>query len=280
MAHTIRRSLLTALLVLLAVCTASPAAAGPWSKSGGELYVKAGEGFFLADTYVDSTGQVREGTEYLGASTFAYFEVGVGPKLQVQGYLPFTVARNTFADGVRYLHSGGGDAVVAVQWSPPIKVTMAARLELKLPMYDVGGVEGQYATRFPAFGDGQVDVTPWFSIGGSIPKTPMWGYAEAGYRFRTEAYIGEGDTRVFLDSFIFSGQLGVMIGERAFAAFTVSGVTPFRIDEVTKAYLALGPSAGVFLGKGFAVEASFDPIVWARNSSRGIGFGLGLSYKR
>jgi hypothetical protein len=269
-----------AMALLLGGCWALPAQAGPWSRSPGALYVKAGESFFLADTYVDASGTVREGTEYLGASTFTYFEFGVGPRLQVVGYVPFTVAQNTFPDGTKYLQTGGADAVIGLQWSPPLPITSAIRVDVKIPMYDVGGVSGAYATRFPAFGDGQVDVTGWLSVGGSIPKTPMWMWAEAGYRFRTEGYIGEGDTREFLDSFVFAGQVGAMIADRAFVGFTVSGVTPFKEDAFTKAYLALGPSGGVFLGKGFAVEASFDPIVWARNSSRGIGFGFGLSYKR
>ena len=270
----------TLLLTTVFLATASTSHAGPWSRSGGELYVKAGEGFFLADTYVDSSGTVREGTEYLGASTFAYFEVGLAPKLQIQGYLPFTVAQNTFADGVRYRQSGGGDALIGVQWSPPIPLTSAIRLDFKIPMYDVGGLEGPLASRFPAFGDGQLDITGWLSIGGSIPKTPVWVFAEAGHRFRTEGYIGEGDDREFLDSFVFGGQVGVNIHDRVFVAFSVSGVTPYKSDEVTKAYLVLGPGAGVMLGKGFAIEASFDPIIWSRNSSRGIGFGFGVSYKR
>ncbi len=270
----------TILCAAAALVIAAPAAAGPWSKSGGELYVKVGEGFFLADTYVDSSGTVRAGTDYLGASTFAYFEVGLAPRLQIQGYLPFTVAQNTFPDGVRYRQSGGADAIIGVQWSPPIPVTSAVRLDFKIPMYDVGGVEGPLANRFPAFGDGQVDITGWLSIGGSIPRTPMWVFAEAGHRFRTEGYIGEGDDREFLDSFVFAGQVGVNIKDRVFVAFSVSGVTPYESDAYTKAYLVLGPGAGVMLGKGFAIEASFDPIVWSRNSSMGIGFGFGVSYKR
>jgi hypothetical protein len=268
------------ILTALTVGAVRPAQAGPWSRSGGELYVKVGEGFFLADTYVDSTGTVREGTEYLGASTFAYFEVGLAPKLQIQGYLPYTIAQNTFADGVRYRQTGGADALIGLQWSPPIPVTSAVRLDFKIPMYDVGGLEGPLASFFPAFGDGQLDITGWLSIGGSIPSTPMWAFAEAGHRFRTEGYVGEGDDREFLDSFVFAGQVGVNIEDRVFVAFSISGVTPYKTDTYTKAYLVLGPGAGVMLGKGFAIEASFDPIVWSRNSSMGIGFGIGVSYKR
>jgi len=271
-----------ALLTLSGLLAAAPAAqAGPWTKSGGEFYIKGGESFFSASTFVDSTGTVREGVNYFGASTFAYFEVGLFKGFQVQGYLPFTVARNTFPDGARYLHTGGGDALIGIQWSPPIPgLTSAIRLEFKVPMYDVGGIKGNYATRFPAFGDGQLDITPWLSIGGGIPRTPLYAWAEAGYRFRTEGYVGEGDTREFLDSFAFAGQIGVGLGNRGWAGFTVSGVTPFKLDEVTKAYLVLGPSIGIFVYKNFALEASFDPIVWARNGSQGLGFSVGASIKR
>ncbi len=269
-------------LVAFALSVAAPAAqAGPWTKGGGEFYVKGGESFFVANTFVDSTGTVREGVDYLGASTFAYFEVGLFEGFHVQGYLPFTLGRNTFPDGAGYLHTGGADALIGVQWSPPIPgVTAAIRLELKLPMYDVGAIVGSYATRFPAFGDGQLDITPWLSFGGGIPRTPLYAWAEAGYRFRTEAYVGEGDVREFLDSFVFAGQVGVGLGDRGWAGFTLSGVTPFRRDEITKAYLVLGPSVGIFVARNFALEASFDPIVWARNGSQGVGFSVGASIKR
>ena len=63
-------------------------------------------------------------------------------------------------------------------------------------------------------------------------------------------------------------------------AVNFGGIVPFKNDGITKGYLTLGPSLYVPIWKGLAAEARFDPVVWARNSSRGYGFGFGLSYKR
>jgi len=270
---------LTTLLLVAAVAT--PAAAGPWTKSPGELYVKVGESFFVSDSYVDSSGTVHEGTRYTGASTFAYYEIGFAPKLQVMGYLPFTIARNDFPDGSAYLQSGGADALIGLQWSPPIPVVQTAvRADVKIPMYDVGALRGPAAMSFPAFGDGQVDVTLWWSAGGGLPSTPLYLWGEAGYRIRTEGYVGTGDTRAFADSFVWAGQLGVTVPDKLWVAVTANGVAPFRQDEVTKGYLTVGPSVGVRPVTWLAIEASFDPIVWAHNSSPGVGFGAGVSVTR
>ena len=57
--------LLAAALSLAAV----PASAGPWTKKPGALYAKLGEGFFVANSFLDSQGQVITGTDYFGATT-------------------------------------------------------------------------------------------------------------------------------------------------------------------------------------------------------------------
>ena len=274
------RSMLLVLL-LLAPC---PALAGPWSKSWGEVYVKLGESLFLADSYVDASGQVVQGTEYLGAATFVYFEVGVWDGLMAWGYLPYLVAQNSFDDGSRYLTAGGGDALLGLQYSPKflnLPLPLAVRLAFKVPLYDVGGnAADPLATRYPAAGDGQLDVTFWLSAGGSVPGIPLYFFGEVGVRHRTEHYVGAGDDRELGDGFTFAAQVGYTIRHRLLVAVTTGGVVPLSSDEVTKGYVTVGPVLALLLPHGLSLEATVDPIAWARNASQGVGLSLGLSFKR
>lgn len=270
----------SAVVALLLLLGAADAGAGPWTKNLGQVYVKLNEGFFLADSYLDASGQVIEGTDYLGLTTSLYFEVGVWRGLQVWGYLPHVVARNSFDDGSRFLQAGGGDALVGLQVTPiQLPFPWAVKLEVKLPMYDVGGIEGSLAPNFPASGDGQVDLTFYLSAGASLGSIPLYAFGEVGYRHRTEAYIGTGDTRSFGDGFAFFAQVGYTFFDRVLVALNSGGIIPFQNDGVTKAYVTLGPALVVPIWRGLAAEASFDPVIHARASSPGYGFGFGLSYK-
>ena len=272
--------------IAIALLLAAPghALAGPWSKSWGEVYVKLGESIFLADSYVDASGQVVLGSEYLGATTFVYYEVGIWRGLMAWGYLPYLVAQNSFDDGSRYLQAGGADALLGLQYSPlflDLPVPLAVRLEFKVPFYDVGGnAADPLASRYPAAGDGQLDVTFWLSAGGSVPGIPLYFFGEVGIRHRTEHYTGVGDDRALADGLTFAAQVGYTIRHRLLVAVTTGGVVPFSSDEVTKGYITVGPVLALLLPRGLALEAAVDPIAWARNASPGVGFSLGLSFKR
>jgi hypothetical protein len=277
-------------ICLALLAWASDAHAGPWTKGLGEFYVKVGEGFFLSDSYVDSTGKTVEGTSYLGATTSIYAEVGIYKGLQLIAYLPYTIAQNTFSSGRvdSALNVGGGDAVFAVQYSPPLPISFpfALKVDVKVPLYDVGGIKGFDANSFPAFGDGQVDVGFWVSAGHSLGSIPLYFFAEVGYRLRTEAFIGTGNSNSFADGFVFSAQIGYTLFKRVLLAANVGGVVAFDMSDtslegqVTKSYITVGPSLYIPLWRGLAAEASFDPIVYSRNSAAGMGFSFGLSYKR
>ena len=53
---------------------------------------------------------------------------------------------------------------------------------------------------------------------------------------------------------------------------------PYGDDEVTKGYLTVGPALYWPVGDGgFAIEAGYDPIVWAVNSAEGYSVSLGIS---
>ncbi len=279
----IERPFLLGCALLLGLLVAAPGAqAGPWSRSQGKFYLKLEQGFFVANSYVDASGRVVKGTEYLGATTSLYAEVGIWKELHLMTYLPYSIARNTFNDGGSFLNFGGGDAIFGVQYTPPIPMAAktAVRVEFKVPFYDVAGIEGPLATQFPAFGDGQLDVTFWLSAGYALRRTPLYFVAEVGYRHRTELFVGDGDTRKFGDGFVWQAQVGYTIKKRVLVSLNFGGLLPFKQDAWTKGYATLGPSLHIPIWKGLAAEARFDPIIWARNSSMGFGFGFGMSYRR
>jgi hypothetical protein len=280
----LRLGSIVALTLLLAL--ARPAAAGPWTKNMGEFYVKAGEGFFLANSFRDAAGGLRPGVDYLSATTSLYFEVGVYNGLHVWGYLPYVVADNTFADSTRWRRASGGDAKVGLQYTPrffALPFPAAMKLELKVPLYNANGVGvgGRYDTYFPAPGDGQLDVTFWLSAGGSLGSFPLFFFAEVGYQLRTEAFVGAGDFDAeFGDGFAFYAQVGYTLFDSAVLAVNSGGVIPFDAGSYTKGYVTLGPSIYVPIWKGLAAEASFNPMIYTNtNAAPGIGFSLGLSFK-
>lgn len=269
--------------VLSLVLLSAPAQAGPWTKSLGEFYVKLGEGLFLSDSYVDSSGRTVSGTDYFGATTSVYFEVGVYRSLQLSGYLPYIVGSNTFDDGASFIQGGGGDAVFGVQYTPPLALPIpyAVRVDVKIPLYDVDMSGIPFATQFPALGDGQIDLSFWLSAGGSVPNLPLYAYGELGYRHRTEAFIGDGpgDGRDYGDGVVLFLQTGYTFFERLLLTANFGGVLSLEKSELTKSYLTLGPGLYLPLWRGLAAEAAFDPVVYANNSAPGMSFSLGVSYK-
>ena len=274
---------LAAAFVVVFAFSSTSAHASPWTRELGQAYLKVGEGFFVGNGFIDANGVLQEGASYFGASSFAYFEVGLPARFQVMGYLPYTIALNTFDDGWQYMRGGTGDAMVGLQWSPPIDLgfPVALKTDLKIPLYDVAYFRsfGALASKFASLGDGQVDATVWLSAGGAIPDTPLYVFAEAGHRIRTNIYTGDGDLleRDFADAFVVSSQIGCRVFASMIIAASTNLVMPYEDDGLSRAYLGLGLSAFYELGAGFALEASFDPIVWAKNSSTGFGTSLGVS---
>lgn len=269
------------LAVAAALATAPQVHAGPWTKSLGELYVKVGEGFFFSDSYRDSDGQIVTGdNEYLGATTSVYFEVGVWKGLHVWGYLPHVVGINDNLSTMRQtLNAGGGDALLGLQYTPPFKLPLpvAAKLEFKVPFYDVAEVPSGFA----AAGDGQLDVTFWLSAGGSIDSLKLFFFGEVGYRHRTEHYVGDGSTASYVDGFGFFASVGYKLFGKYIVALNSGGIIPFEEDDFTKGYVTIGPALYIPVYKGLALEASFDPMIYTnRNASPGMGFSVGVSYAR
>lgn len=261
-------------LVSLVIC-ASAAWAGPWTKAAGQAYVKVEEGLFLADEFIDPLGQTTDST-YRGTTTSVYAEVGLGAGLQAVLAVAHVVGVNERPNGTEYLSAGGGDASLGVQWSSPwLGFPHAVRVDAKVPLYDAAPPRGQEGANFPAAGDGQVDVTAWLSAGGGFGDA--YGFVEVGHRFRTEVFAGDGEGRVYGDSFAAYGQLGYTRWGVTLAG-NVSAVVPYQEDEVTRGILDVGPSLYARVGGGVAVEARWGYLVWTEHAAPGQAAGLGVSY--
>ena len=292
-----------AVFVLAVVTAPDTSHAGPWTKTWGELYAKVGENFFVSDNYIDATGARVEGVNYLGATSALYLEVGLPLGFQLHSYLPLVVARNNTDDGASYLRVSGGDAQIGVQYTPhfvKLPFPAALKVDVKVPFYDLYSVTGSLANNFPAPGDGQLDVTVWLSAGGGLHSlgVPLYLFAEAGYRHRADDPIGTDPVtapRQFEDGFAFFAQVGYTFFERVLLAVNVGGIVPFDIRKaqdvspatadpgytpVTKGYITVGPALYIPVVEGLAVEANYDPVVWAHLSAKGHGFSVGLSFKR
>lgn len=272
-------------VAILALAAVGPAAAGPWTKNMGRFYAKVGQGFYFSDSFRDSSGNLQQGVDYLSFTTSLFFQVGVYKGLHVSGYLPYIVASNYQVDeGARWTRASGGDARFALQYTPTfigLPFPAAIRLEFKVPFYDAGGVGGPYAARFPAPGDGQVDVTFWLTAGGSLRSIPLFFSADIGYELRTEAFIGTGPFAAqFNDGIAFLAQVGYTFFGRLLVAVNTRGVIPFEAGQVTKGYVSVGPSLYGLIWRGLAAEASVTPMIYTNeNAAPGVGFSLGLSFK-
>lgn len=258
---------------------ATPALAGPWTQSRGQYYLKVGESLFVSDAFRDARGQLQTGVDYRGWTTATYLEVGLLDGLHLQAYLPYTAATNTYENGNRYLSAGGGDLVVGLQGSlPTVALPHALRVTLKSPLYRVTDITGPEADLFPLRGDGQIDTTVWLSVGDSIPDTSLYGFVEVGHQFRSERFTGPGNGVVYGDSLVAFAQAGGELLGGPLVLLNSNLVMPYGDDAVTKGYLTVGPGLYWPLGDGgFAIEANYDPILWAVNSAEGFSVSLGVS---
>lgn len=269
------------MIVAASMLAATTAEAGPWTRSLGEAYLKVSGGVFRSNSFVGADGVVVGGADHTSLTAATYAEVGVWDDLHLVAYVPYVVGINTYETS-SFLSAGGGDLIAGAQWSPDwFDFVHALRADVKIPMYDVAPRPTR-STSHPLFGDGQVDVTLWLSAGRSfaLAEVPLYAFAEAGHRFRTEAFVGDGvEGRSFADSLVFNGQLGATFAGVVFAA-NVAGVVAYRseTDRLTKSYLNVGGQIYARVYEGLALEASLDGTVWATNSAKGVSIIAGVSY--
>ncbi len=283
------RGIRGAMALLTALLFAPQAAAGPWVKAPGEAYVKAGGVRFAASGFVGPDGVPVEGAAYVGTTGHVYGEVGAVGPVQVVFNLPVVGSRNTFGD-VAYVNRQFGDAEVGLEAGRQVggKVPVSLQILGKLPLYDNGELAqyGLSATRFPAIGDGQVDVTALAAVGTGIAAGGFrgWWTVEAGYRHRTELWMGDrtAPDRVLVDGVPWHLQLGWSptfgAWEAGWWSVDASGIDNLQTDAVTKQWIQLSTGLGVRVWEGLAVEAGASRMVWARNSAQGRSVTGGLSW--
>lgn len=273
------------LLLLLA----PEAAAGPWVKAPGEAYVKAGTVLFTADGFVRPDGVAVEGAEYLGATGHVYGEVGVVGPVQAVVNLPFVGSRNTFGESA-FVNRQFGDMDIGLEAGGRVGGAVPVSLQVlaKLPLYDNAELQqyGLSSSRFPAIGDGQVDITAMAAVGSGLAAGGFrgWWSLEGGYRHRTEAWMGDSSEpdRELLDGIPWRAQLGwtpkLGAWNAGWWALDASGIQNFQTDDVSKQWIQVGSSLGIKVWKGLAIEAGYSQMVWARASAQGRSVMGGLSW--
>ena len=281
--HTLSAFSAFMLSLIALAATPSDVLAGPWTKKRGEYYVKVSELYFSSNTFVAPNGERVAGTDYLALTTALYAELGLTKRVHLQGFLPWAFTRNAFEEqGTRYATVGLGDALLAIQATPfDLPLPWALRLEAKLPLYDVQGTGGGDALNFPALGDGQIDLTTWLSLGGSLWPTPVYFLGEVGYRRRTGVFYGEGIDLDFKDGVAFRAQAGYVHGERFLIAGNLNGIYTPVDDTFTQSFVTAGPALGLRLGaSNFWLEATVDPMLWSKNNAPGTTWSVGLSHRQ
>lgn len=284
-------------LLLLLLLAPSTALAGPWTKAFGEHYVKIGADFYATRDYEDARATNDAETagfeSFFGQQYSLYGEIGVFPlwPIQLTAHLPVTVGNVVFFDSAligegetgKTATTRLGDLRVAVQTAILRKpFQLGGLFEVKVPLYSNGRVGfglGPYRQWFALPGDGQIDLTAMIVAGGSFPtKIPLWVEAGVGYRHRTEAFVGWTTDLVFVDGLPFYAAVGLAPGP-VWIVVRADGIKNFVADETTREVLTVGPSIGVTVWKGVAIEARFAGDVLVNNAPRGLSFGAGVSWR-
>lgn len=283
-------------MLLPVLLVSARAHAGPWVKDPGHAYLKAGYLRFSAGEYVDPTGgsaALAPGEElprYLGHTHHLYAEVGLIEHLQLVANLPFVGSRNTLGD-TAYVNRAFGDADVGLAVGDSFgHWPVALSLSSKLPLYDNNELlqYGNISERFPAIGDGQVDLTAMASVGRgfSVSKLQGWTALEAGYRHRTEWWLGDSGKpdRTLVDGIPWHAQLGwsPAASDRSLGWVSVdaSGIQNLGSSEHTKQWTQLGVGLGALIAEGFALELGVTSTPIAKGSSKGWSASSGVSWQR
>lgn len=292
-------------MILLALSTAL---AGPWTKQAGAKYVKAGADWYYTTRYV----LPDEGTGLGGTGDFAtqgffghqyslYGEFGVSKSIpiQVAARLPVAWSLVEFAaeDATRAVTGTAstvrwGDLEVTPQIALSKKTPIAFGTTIKLPLYSVDRIckESVWKDFCGRPGDGQTDLTPYLTAGGSLFKGKAWVEALVGWRFRTEIFNAWTTERKFRDGAVFGGVLGGKFGPvlpmlRVDGVLTVSeyiGLATrkgYQRDGFTAERITVGPAFLFDIAKGVAFEGRGGFDVYARNTSIGLSFGTGISWR-
>lgn len=271
-------------MTALLLCGA--ALAGPWVKAPGSWYAKAAYGQFRSDAYVDGDGELIEGAAYVGQSVVLYGEAGLGAGFQAVASVPWQLASQTDDSERSYHRAGVGDMELGVGRGLLDAAPLSLHVLAKLPGYGDGRLAplGSEASRFPALGDGQLDLVGEIAIGGggTIADGPgWWGELALAYVHRTPWTLSPsvelaGD---FGDGVDYGAKAGLLPGF-GWATLGVSGRHAFVDDGITKAWHQADASVAVDVAEGLAAEVSGSWIYAARAAARGGGAFVGLSHRR
>jgi hypothetical protein len=274
------RSLCAGALFLCTLISSALAWAGPWTKSAGEIYVQTSEQIYSASGYRNANGQLITDVNYTGYTTSLYMELGLLDGIQIQGYLPYTVAINSFEDDHQFMKGGLADMNLGVQWKPVPTWLFSVRNLTKVPLYDLARYKGENTERFPALGDGQIDSTLWLSYGHTTRDSPLYLVGELGLRLRSQIFTGEApaDGRSFANTVPFVFQLGSKFSSDLLTILELSGAVATNDDPYTSSTLEVGQTIFAPFVDDFAVVASISQTVLAKNASKGLSLSLGLAY--
>ncbi len=270
---------------MIALWIAGAAHAGAWTRDAGSVYAKASIDAYGSTQYVDPRG-IAVDASYLGEQLATYVELGVVDDLQVTAQVPLQSGTSTFPVGRENGHATSlrfGDLWIGLQkgvLEKPFRLSVA--IEGKIPLYSndsIGRGGGAYRAYFPLPGDGQIDLGAWLWGGGSIPRTQIWGQVGAGYRYRSEWYLGWVTDTDFSDGVPMRGQLGLGTSGN-WVSLGVDSFLALADDDVTREWVSVGPSGGYALGRGFAIEGRVSVDLYTRHSSKGVGGGVGVSWTR
>jgi hypothetical protein len=265
----------------------SVAIAGPWTRHDGEYYARIGADGYVPRVYVNPlTGApVDTDRRYLGVQLGVYGEVGLLKKwpLQLTAAAPATVGTLTFetAAGMgRATTYRFGDARIALQTALHREWPLALAIESKLPLYAndrVGREQGIYQEQFPKPGDGQIDLSAFLLAGGA--KDRWWGELAVGWVHRTEAFVGWDVDLRFVDGIAFGGTFGAHVGDAYLMIKTDGRWNPVD-DDVSREWLAVGPSVLYDISDAIGLEARFSYEPTSAQAARGYGFGIGVSHRK
>lgn len=275
-----------------ALIAAGTAWAGAWTRPIGHAYARLGTDVYHAERFVGPGGEPGEaaGGAYTGVQVTAYTEVGLGPErwpFQLGVGLPVVAGRHrtTLTSvvgeiGVAASSTRLGDLRLTPQVALHPRLPLAVAVETKIPLYandGVGGLAGPHEL-FPKPGDGQVDVTPELLAG--VARGAWFAEGLAGYRHRTESFVHYTTDAVFSDAVVAVVKGGFRAGP-ALPILSLDATRSLRRDDVSREALT-GAISGLVdvVPDTFAIEARAAAELWARNTSRGWGLGLGVSYRR
>ena len=186
----LKKASFVAFSLLLGVVYVQPTSGQAWTRSRGEVYVRATYGRVTAAEQYTFDGRETdfidglEGDTFRDRSFYAYSELGLTDDLTFVLTVPY---KRTFIEdqAFRYRTFGLGTASlglrVALPWLDGASSALAANVGVNLPL-------GYTRNLTPSVGSGQADAQIQLSYGRSFWPFPGYAQVSAGYRYRSSVY--------------------------------------------------------------------------------------------